>query len=330
MPRTSSYLQHIARRPAGTLPLLQPPRALRRRWEVATPQEAVNEITPSLAAQHPLGSANFSPVIEDSTDSTSTPRRQKPPEEIQLTVMKPGKPVHGVASAAGQSLLTARSNATAQGKATSEKQQSNVTSRPNARQESRAPTAANTSTRGRRTDAAHPESDVSTKAPIRPAPLTLVPQAQDRPADQPYLADQINAKTQTRTTSEEQYIGVTLRPDPRQELTATRTPITSTRRERTADAAHPESDVNTKAPLRPALVTLVPQAQDRPMASPAKRDTQQGSSVHIGTIDIHIMPPPAPPVSPVPSPTAHGTTARPADRPALSRELTSFVGLRQG
>ncbi len=273
MPRTPSYFQHIAPRPADTLPLLQPPRVLMRRWEVAAPQDAVSEITPSLAAQRPptansrledTGAPSFQAPVRKATEQPPTPpvekavevvleagsltaRSQKSQTEIKPTPVKPGRSLHGITPEVDQPLHAIQSKATPQAGAINEERYRSVMPTPTAKQESKVTTMANTSTKSRRSD------DV-----------------------------------------------------------------------------RPTSDAGIKVPTRPARVTLVPQAQEKPMASPAKRDAQQRSSVHIGTIDIHIVPPPAPPIPTVPSPTARSTTARPPARPALSRELTSFVGLRQG
>jgi hypothetical protein len=51
---------------------------------------------------------------------------------------------------------------------------------------------------------------------------------------------------------------------------------------------------------------------------------RQHTAIHIGTIDIHVVPP----SSSAPLPPTRSTTARP--RSTLSREMTSSIGLRQG
>ena len=60
---------------------------------------------------------------------------------------------------------------------------------------------------------------------------------------------------------------------------------------------------------------------DRPPQSTA---TAQGNTVHIGTIDIHIAPPPTPPIQPV------ATAPKPVALSPLARGFTSSFGLRQG
>jgi hypothetical protein len=60
---------------------------------------------------------------------------------------------------------------------------------------------------------------------------------------------------------------------------------------------------------------------DRPPQSTA---TAQSNTVHIGTIDIHIAPPPTPPIQPV------ATAPKPVALSPLARGFTSSFGLRQG
>jgi hypothetical protein len=61
---------------------------------------------------------------------------------------------------------------------------------------------------------------------------------------------------------------------------------------------------------------------DRPPRSSTA--TAQGNTVHIGTIDIHIAPPPTPPIQPV------ATAPKPVAVSPLARGFTSSFGLRQG
>lgn len=77
---------------------------------------------------------------------------------------------------------------------------------------------------------------------------------------------------------------------------------------------------------RSAPITLVPHPPERPATSIPLKTKEQPTSIHIGAIEVQIVPPPVPPTPlPVPRP------AQPRQRFAspLSRELTSFIGLRQ-
>jgi hypothetical protein len=125
----------------------------------------------------------------------------------------------------------------------------------------------------------------------------------------------------------EQSTGVILRPISQQEQPTT---VTSTRSKRSGDVTHQELEEITKTPIRPAQITLVPQAQERSATSPAqqaRQQTPQGTTIHIGTIEVQIVPPSAPPM---PLPASRPAPTRTRSTSALSRELTSFIGLRQG
>jgi hypothetical protein len=126
-------------------------------------------------------------------------------------------------------------------------------------------------------------------------------------------ATQVTFDRQTRASGEKKPASVTLRPLSRlqQEVTST---LTNSRR--SADFAGQESNASARAHG----------PQHRSAALPHTQETQQHPAIHIGTIDIHIVSPaPAAPLPP-----ARSTTVRSHSTPALSREMTSFIGLRQG
>ncbi len=83
-------------------------------------------------------------------------------------------------------------------------------------------------------------------------------------------------------------------------------------------------------PGRSAQITLVPKTSERQAGSSSQKtkpEAQQQTSIHIGTIEVQIVPPQTPPL---PLSTPRPTQARQPSTSALSRELTSFIGLRQG
>lgn len=114
------------------------------------------------------------------------------------------------------------------------------------------------------------------------------------------VATQVTSDRQARASGAEKTARVTLRPlSLQQQETAA---ITATSRGRTIDFPGQESKVSA---IHPEL---------------------QHGTIHIGTIDIHIVPP----APPVPLPPVRGAMARPQSTSTLSREMTSFIGLRQG
>jgi len=114
------------------------------------------------------------------------------------------------------------------------------------------------------------------------------------------VATQATSDRQASASGAEKTARVTLRPrPPQQQETAA---ITATNRGRTTDFPGQESKAGTINP------------------------EQQHATIHIGTIDIHIVPP----SPPAPLPPVRGATAQPRSTSALSREMTSFIGLRQG
>jgi hypothetical protein len=126
-------------------------------------------------------------------------------------------------------------------------------------------------------------------------------------------ATQITFERQTRDSGEKKPTSITLRPLSRQKQEA---PITAINSGSTGDFAEQERNASTR----------VPEQQQRGAALPQKQGTQQHAAIHIGTIDVHIVPPTPATLLP----TAHSTTARARSTSALSREFTSVIGLRQG
>src|SRR2546423_11977281 len=118
--------------------------------------------------------------------------------------------------------------------------------------------------------------------------LSVAAEASRSPA-----ATQITFERQTRDSGEKKPASITLQPLPRQKQEAPITPINS---RSTGDFAEQERNASRR----------VPEQQQRRAALSQKQGTQQHAAIHIGTIDVHIVPPaPATPL-----PTARSTTAR--------------------
>jgi hypothetical protein len=82
--------------------------------------------------------------------------------------------------------------------------------------------------------------------------------------------------------------------------------------------------------LSAAAMTLEPRIAERPALPSVRRPVQQSQmqtagGVHIGTVEVRIMPP-APPAPPIVRPAQ----ARPSPAQVLSRSFTSPLGLTQG
>ena len=122
------------------------------------------------------------------------------------------------------------------------------------------------------------------------------------------------ASETSRAPREKKPASITLHPPSRQQQEVTGMP---TNGRQTADFALQEGSTSARAP----------EPQHRPAIGPHKQEAEQHATIHIGTIDIHIVPSTPPPA---PLPPARSTTARSHSTPALSREMTSFIGLRQG
>lgn len=83
-----------------------------------------------------------------------------------------------------------------------------------------------------------------------------------------------------------------------------------------------------KEAVRPRPVPLLPRLEEKADSSQARAaEKQHKATLHIGSIDVYIVPPPAP----VPPAAADiKSTPRPRPTGSLSRELISPIGLRQG
>lgn len=84
-----------------------------------------------------------------------------------------------------------------------------------------------------------------------------------------------------------------------------------------------KGDTGKQSPTQIMLASLPRPTPVRPARESARL---QGTAIHIGTIEVQILPPP---IRPSPAPSVP-SAARPQPASLLSRELTSSFGLRQG
>jgi len=329
----SSYFRHINRQHESNLPLLKPLRTLIQRWGAIPPQHRVKET--ALPVQPSSVKAGKTLQLQDPIfPSTQHVMELQPVVERRVTLSSPPPPsgLHAPVPPADSSPVS-KGTAPAKGD-----QQLQVEIQP-------APAKSmHTSSLPQAVELAHATGDQQPEGEIQPAHATsrytssspravkFIPPTRDQqPEGEIQLAPaksarsaaaeksgasrarRITAGEQTTAPAEKKTASITLRPPPVQQQGAM---ITSTNSLHPAAFMRQEDDASAR----------VPGPQQSPGAVPHKQEAQQHATIHIGTIDVHIVPPAPPvPLSPV-----RGSTARPPSTPALSREMTSFIGLRQG
>ncbi len=303
--RASSYLRHMAHQYDSRLPLLKPLRILTRRWGTTPLHDRATETT--LPAQRPSVKTGAIPLLQASAPLSSQHAAELPPahppqktaqpargQEVTSPSSIPTQPasLHAPVALPGNSPVTEET--------TSEvwKPEMDIQLAPAKPARMSSPPVTEKSAPGSRKQ--QPQVDIQL-APAKP--VHSLAAETSRPSNTMHVTSDRQTASKEKT--------VTLRPRLQQEAPA----ITPTNSRPTVDFLGQKS----KASARAA------EPQSRP--APHRQETQQQhAAIHIGTIDIHIVPPtPA-----VPLPPTQSTMARPRSTSALSREMTSFIGLRQG
>ncbi len=366
--RASSYLRHIARRYDSHMPLLKPPRMLAWHWGTTLPYDRAAETT--LPTQQSSVKTGTIPLLQASTALSPQHVAELPSTHPTKKTVLPARAQEETPppSALGQGQATAPTRLRApitvpDGSTVTEETASEVWEQPPQIEIQPAPTKSvhrSSSPVTTELPPAHPtktpalsaggQEEISPPSAI-PKPSELhapvaVPdgspvteetvseirkqppqiEIQLAPAksvhsvvaetSRPSNVMPVSSDRQTRASSKEKPVSVTLRPQPLQQQEAT--PITQTNSRRTVNFLGQESKAGTRLP-EPLLQT--------PSVSPRKQEAQQQrAAIHIGTIEVHIVPP----ALPVPLPPVQRATARPRSTSALSREMTSVIGLRQG
>ena len=301
MPGKSSYLRRITRQHESNLPLLKSPRTLVQHWGVIAPHERIPETAPSVQPSSVKAGKALQlqdPVFPSAlhvTELQSVAGREviasSPPLPSGLhapVALADGSPASmGTAWAGGD-------------------QQPLVEIQP-ARSKSM-----HTSSSSQVVELARAAGDRQPLVEIQLTPEKSVGSATDEKSRSSSAA-QVTHSGQTEAPVEKKPASIVLRPPSVQQQGAMMTPTNSRR-----PVAFMGQEGGTSA--------RAAEPQHRPTVVPHKQEAQQHATIHIGTIDIHIVPPT--PLAPLPS--ARNSMARPLSTPALSREMTSFIGLRQG
>jgi hypothetical protein len=307
-PRTSSYLRYVTRHHASHIAgdrkgsPLQPARTLT--WQRATLPFQDRATETMLSAQGLSARTGTIPLLQEAAP-LSMPHATQP----ALPTTKTAQPVTGQETTPPSSTLSSRLHAPVAPSdsfpATEEAvrdQQSQVEIQP-------APAKSTHMSSSPTTVELVPAKSKRTSS--SPVTEEAAPTSRNQQPQVEILSETKNDKPGVAAETSKAHVEKkpVLRPLSRQQQEITSIPTNS---RRITDFAEWESNTSAR----------VPEPQRRPAA--LQQETQQHTAVHIGTIDIHIVPP----APPVPLPPARSTTARPHS--TLSREMTSFIGLRQG
>jgi hypothetical protein len=297
-PRTLSYLRHVTHHHESNQQLLKPPRTLTQRWRILPSHDISGETT--LSAQGSSARAGTIPLLQDAgllTIKTAQTAESAHHRSVPTTGGHKAPHLYEFLPVRHQQ---------AQG----EVQHGALphlpsASPPHQRADIKSPTPLNTAPASTEDGVRHQQAQ---------GEIQLAP-AQSRrgvagETSRVSNTNQIISDRQTRDSDKGKSASVTLRPPSRQQQEATST-LTNIRG--TADLAGLGSKASAKAHERLAILA-------------DKQKMQQHPAIHIGTIDIQIVPS----VPAAPLPTARSARARSHSTPALSREMTSLIGLRQG
>jgi hypothetical protein len=301
MPRTLSYLHRMSGNAANDLPLLRPPSPLMQRWEMMSSRDVPGET--GLSAQAPFAAAIAE--IGLARPLSAPTQRQREPQLAQSL-----RKVTEI-SAAPESGLPSN--------------------RPSRGQLAAVPAVATTSVNisTSNEEATSPANNQKSQVEVEFTPIQSVKRliathgtAVEK--DRSLTASEDNSSTQATLSERELRSSISLRPNSLIQSEPTEISRLS-RSRRTENFAFREDEPGRAIPLRPTQVTRATQAQEGSTTSSPEQQAQQRASIHIGTIEVQIVQPPA-----VPAPVAPSSAAKPRSTSALSREFTSFLGLRQG
>ncbi len=297
----SSYLQTIARRGKSHLPVLMPPRSPLSRIEVPLTAEVADESIPVQPPSEPANRVVVSPQQQPSpVDSATTAPARLPssievPQEIQAT------PVLSQAS----SVTPAVQNSP---------QKTSLTVQPT-------------------TPVTHsiPAPEELSQLPNRSGQSSNFALVTTVPKPRSYLAKAATSLMLKTSPKVSKVASPEIASPEVSESVVIHSKVSKAASPEVSESVVIHSKVSKAASpevSESVVILQVPQNDsarqkfDRPPRSSTA--TAQGNTVHIGTIDIHIAPPPTPPIQPV------ATAPKPVALSPLARGFTSSFGLRQG
>ena len=326
----SSYLQTIARRGKSHLPVLMPPRSPLSRIEVPLTAEVADE---SIPVQPPSEPANK--VVVSSQQQPSTQMKQVPS-------LLPRSPVDSATTAPAQVPSSVEVPQEIQATPVLS-QTSSVSPAVQNSQQKTSLTVPPT------TPVTHsiPGPDSLAQLPNRSgkishlAPVTTVPKPRSYLAKaatslmlktSPKVSKEASAEIASPEVSESVIIYPKVSKEASAEIASPEVSepviiypkVSKVASTEIASPEESESFVILQAPQNDSASNISPSERQKFDRSPQSAATAQGNTVHIGTIDIHIAPPPTPPIQPV------ATAPKPVALSPLARGFTSSFGLRQG
>lgn len=303
MPRTF-YLQRIARRTNHDIPLLKPPRTVARRGETISSlsQDALAEIGPFVQRPPALtGEATSVPFLQAAADMKEHNPTLSETRVLSETLEKTAEGV------VAQEITRLSPNP------------------PLKRYDLAIPKAPVLPSPGDSAEVERSTPRIVSERPDMEVQLTLAETASRATVEkhEPLPAAQVASAVQIESATEAQVIRSRQRSTSEQELAAV---ARSARSWPIDDSAPQKSDRNMQSSTQPAHITLVPLPPARPAPLMRESEMSRGTAIRIGAIDVQIVPSPV--ASPLPP--AGRSITKPQSAPALSREFTSFFGLRQG
>lgn len=305
-----SYFQTIARRAKSHLPLLMPPRSvLPSRRESPLSQVEV-PLMPELPVElRPMQSS--SPV----KGTTISPQQQFPGTPLQdVAVLPPRSPTDGF-------------NTTPLSLSSGVDLPQEIKAAPVIPEMSSVSPVVKSSLQ--QPSKLAPQPTTSVTQPLQSSVLSATLPDSSATADITQVTSVPKARSYLQTAAR------TLTPEPGSTVPSPSSAETATLQTTAAETNVPnvsESVVILQPPRNNPVATISsPDTQNFDLLPPSDRRashfpiaTSTGNTVHIGTIDIHITPPPTPPIQPV------ATAPKPVSLTPLARGFTSGFGLRQG
>ena len=304
----SSYLQTIARRGKSHLPVLMPPRSPLSRIEVPQNPEVADESIPVQPPSEPANRVIVSPQQQSSSTQMKQVPSLLPRSPVDSATTAPAEVPSSVEVPQEIKATPVLSQTSSVSPAVQNSQQKTSLSVP--------PTTPFThSIPGPDSLAQLPNRSgkISNLAPVTPVQKPRSYLAKAATSLMLKTSPKVSKEASAEIASPEVSEPVIIYP--------------KVSKEASTEIASPEvseSLVILQAPQNDSASNISPSERQKFDRLPQSATTAQSNTVHIGTIDIHIAPPPTPPIQPV------STAPKPVALSPLARGFTSSFGLRQG